>query len=176
VRITGSKSSTGSGHGGCRHLRRTDTQRTVDALGLWWESWHEQLPGQQAPLTALGAPELIVIQQAYDALRTALAASRTLNGREIRVTFGDTAAAKTMFAARPQVFLPWDDPIRRAFGWPGGGAAYVELLRLPAAALNGVAHRLAVPVGDLPEILQRPGSPPPKLVDEYLWIRITKGL
>jgi hypothetical protein len=49
-------------------------------------------PDSKAPLTALGAPELIVIQQAYDALRTALAASRTLNGREIRVTFGDTAA------------------------------------------------------------------------------------
>jgi hypothetical protein len=46
-----------------------------------------------------------------------------------------TRPPETMFAAGPLVFLPWDDPIRRAFGWPGGGAAYVELLRLSAAAL-----------------------------------------
>ncbi len=161
---------------GCRHLRRADTQRTADALKFWWETWHEQLPGQQALLTVLGEPELIFIEQAYDALRTAPAAGRTLQGREIDVIFGDTAAAKTMFAARPQAFLPWDDPIRLAFGWPGGGAAYVELLRLSAAALNGMSHRLAIPVSDLPKILHRPDSSPPKLIDEFLWVRITKGL
>jgi hypothetical protein len=161
---------------GCRHLRRADTQRTADALKLWWETWHEQLPGQPALLSALGEPELLFIEQAYDALRMAPAAGRTLKGREIDVIFGDTAAAKTMFAARPQAFLPWDDPIRLAFGWPGGGAAYVELLRLSAAALNGMSHRLAVPVGDLPKILHRPRSSSPKLIDEFLWVRITKGL
>ncbi|MGH3224353.1 MAG: hypothetical protein ACRDPY_37665 [Streptosporangiaceae bacterium] len=92
------------------------------------------------------------------------------------VVFGDTAAAKVMFATRPQVFLPWDDPIRLAFGWQGGGAAYVKLLRLSASALNGLARRLGVPVGGLPMILGRPESSPPKLVDEFLWVRITKGL
>jgi hypothetical protein len=109
-------------------------------------------------------------------MRCAPAAGRTLKGREAVVIFGDTAAAKTMFAARPQAFLPWDDPIRLTFGWPGGGAAYVELLRLSAAALNGMSHRLAVPVGDLSKILRRPDSSPPKMIDEFLWIRITKGL
>jgi hypothetical protein len=161
---------------GCRHLRRADTQRTANALELWWETWCEQLPGQQALITALGEPELLFIEQAYDALRTAPAAGRTLKSREIDVIFGDTAAAKTMFAARPRAFLPWDDPIRLAFGWPGGGAAYVELLRLSAAALNGMSDRLAIAVGDLPKILHRPDSTPPKLIDEFLWVRITKGL
>jgi hypothetical protein len=62
-----------------------------------------------------------------------------------------------------------------AFGWRGGGAAYVELLRLSASALAGLARRLAASVNDLPQILHRPASSPPKLVDEFLWIRITKG-
>jgi hypothetical protein len=161
---------------GCRHLRRTDTARTAEALRTWWEAWGARLPGQQAALTVLSEAELTVAGQAYEALRTAQAAGRNVKGREVHVTFGDTAAAKAMFAIRPRSFLPWDEPIRLAFGRPGGGDAYVKLLRLSAAALDGLAWRLAVPVSELPAILGRPESPPPKLVDEYLWIRITRGL
>jgi len=49
----------------------------------------------------------------------------------------------------------------------------VRMLRLSAAALTGLAARLDVPVSDLPQVLGRPGSSPPKLVDEFLLIRIT---
>lgn len=161
---------------GCRHLRRTDTDRTSQALELWWEAWGEKLPGPETALTGLGEPGLLVIEHAFDALRTVPAAGRNLKGREIDVVFGDTAAAKVMFVARPNVFLPWDEPIRLAFGWWGGGAAYAELLRLSAAALDGLARRLGTSVTKLPEVLRRPGSSAPKLVDEFLWIRITKGL
>jgi hypothetical protein len=91
------------------------------------------------------------------------------------VAFGDTAAAKLLFALRPQVFPPWDESIRLAFGRPGGADAYARLLRLSAAALDGLAARLAVGVSDLPESLGRPGSSPPKLVDEFLFVRITRG-
>jgi hypothetical protein len=160
---------------GCRHLRRTDTDRTAEALRLWWDEWGEALPGPETALTDLTDPGLLIVERAYDALWSAPAAGRSRKGREIDVHFGDTAAAKVMFAARPKAFLPWDDPIRLAFGWRGGGAAYVELLRLSASALDGLARRLAVSVSDLPQILHRPGSSPPKLVDEFLWIRITKG-
>jgi hypothetical protein len=38
----------------------------------------------------------------------------------------------------------------------------------------GLARRLAAPVSDLPTILGRPESTPPKLVDEFLLIRITR--
>jgi hypothetical protein len=145
-------------------------------LRLWWEQWGERLPGEHAILTELRDAQLLVVEQAYDALRTAPAAGRSLKGREIDVLFGDTAAAKTMFAARPQVFMPWDDPIRLAFRWWGGGAAYVQLLRLASSALEGMASRFTASVTDMPEALGRPGSSPPKLVDEYLWTRITKGL
>jgi hypothetical protein len=140
------------------------------------EQWSEHLPSEHTTLTELRDAQLLVVEQAYDALRAAPAAGRSLKGREIDVVFGDTAAAKVMFAARPQVFMPWDDPIRLAFGWWGGGAAYVQLLRLASSALEGLASRLAESVADVPEALGRPESSPPKLVDEYLWTRITKGL
>jgi hypothetical protein len=51
----------------------------------------------------------------------------------------------------------------------------VRLLRLSAAALNGLAGRLDVPVADLPALLGRPGSTPPRLVDELLLIRVPRG-
>jgi hypothetical protein len=161
---------------GCRHLRRADTPRTAEALRTWWEAWGDKLPGERATLTGLGEADLLVAGQAYDALRATPAAARSVKGREIGVAFGDTAAAKGMFALRPRVFLPWDEPIRLAFGRAGGGDAYVRLLRLSAAALEGLAQRLGVSVTDLPATLGRPESPPPKLVDEFLWIKIRRGL
>ncbi len=97
-----------------------------------------------------------------------------MQGRKVAVTFGDTATAKALFALRPQALIPWDEPIRRAFGPPGGGVTYVKLLELAAAALDGLARRLGASVGELPGLLGRPESSPPKLVDEYLWIRITR--
>jgi len=159
---------------GCRHLRRADTARTSEALRLWWEAWAGRLPRAQETLTGLNPAALAAAGEAFDALRAAPAASRNVEGREVGVAFGDTAAAKLMFAIRPDAFLPWDEQIRRGCGWPGGGgAAYVMLLQLAAAALDGLARRLGAPVSDLPELLGRPGSSPPKLVDEFLLVRIS---
>lgn len=160
---------------GCRHLRRADTPRTAEALRLWWDAWAGRLPREQETLNVLGEADLVLAGQAFDALRAAPAAGRSVQFREVDVAFGDTATAKLMFAIRPLAFLPWDAPIRQAFGWRGGGAAYVRLLRLSAAALDGLARRLATSVSDLPELLGRPESSPPKLVDEFLWTRIARG-
>jgi hypothetical protein len=158
---------------GCRHLRRADTAKTDEALRRWWADWAGRLPGEAETLTGLGDAWIDAAGEAFGALRTAPAASRSVKGLDLEVSFGDTATAKLMFAIRPRVFPPWDAQIRAAFGWrAGGGAAYEQLLRLSAAALDGLAGRLAVPVGDLPEVLGRPRSSPPKLVDEYLLIRV----
>jgi hypothetical protein len=51
-------------------------------------------------------------------------------------------------------------------------AACERPLRLPAAALGRLARRLAVPVSELPEILGRPGSSPPGLIDAFPRIRV----
>jgi hypothetical protein len=157
---------------GCRHLRRADTARTDEALRAWWAAWGPHLPGEHAGLTGLTEDDLAAAGRAYEALRAAPAARRDVHGREVDVAFGDTAAGKLLFAIRPMVFPPWDELIRLAFGKPGGGAAYVRLLRLSAAALEGLAGRLSVPVGDLPAALGRPASTPPKLVDEFLLVRL----
>lgn len=160
---------------GCRHLRRADTPLTDQALRTWWTTWNGSLPADQATLAGLAEADLDAAGRAYDALRAAPAARRSVNGSDLDVAFGDTATAKLLFLVRPQVFPPWDEMIRLAFGKPGGSAAYLRMLRLSAAALEGLAARLAVPVGELPEILGRPDSTPPKIVDEFLLIRLAKS-
>lgn len=160
---------------GCRHLRRADTERTSEALRGWWEEWGSGLPRDQISLTELDEGALIFAGQAYDALRARPAARRSVQGTDLDVSFGDTATAKALYALRPRAFPPWDEPIRLAFGRPGGGAAYVRLLRLSAAGLDGLARRLGVPVGDLPALLGRPESTPPRLVDELLLVRVARG-
>jgi len=160
---------------GCRHLRRADTPMTSDALRGWWEEWGSGLPGDQVSLTGLDEEELLFAGEAYAALRGRPAARRSVKDTDVVVSFGDTAAAKALYALRPRAFPPWDELIRVSFGPPGGGAAYVRLLRLSAAALDGLARRLGVPVAGLPEVLGRPASTPPKLIDELLFVKAGHG-
>lgn len=161
---------------GCRHLRVTDTARTAEVLRRWWEQAEDKLPGPETPLIALDESVLRNVEEAYDALATAQAAGRTLKDRDVEVAFGDTAAAKTLYVLRPKAFPPWDEPIRLAFGWWGGGAAYVDFLRSAASAIEGLVSRLGTSLDALPGLLGRPYSSPPKIVDEFLWIRITRGI
>jgi hypothetical protein len=160
---------------GNRHLRRADTALTSEALRGWWEEWGSRLPRDQDTLTGLDDAELLLAGESFDDLRARPAARRSVKNTDLDVSFGETAAAKALYALRPRVFPPWDEPIRRAFGRPGGAAAYVRLLRLSAAALTGLAGRLNVPVDELPALLGRPAATPPRLVDELLLVRVPRG-
>ena len=117
-----------------------------------------------------------MIEPAYAALASLVAAGRAAADGDVAVTLGDTAAAKALFAFRPNAFPPWDEPIRRAFGTSrADGALYREYLELTAAALRGGAERLGVRVEELPDLLGHPSVTPARLIDEYLWLRITRG-
>jgi len=160
---------------GCGHLRRADTGKAASVLQDWWSAWGGRLPAEHVRLPDLGEAGLTEAGDAYNALRLMPAARRRLGDGEVDVAFGPTAAAKTMFVIRPQEFLPWDTAIRQAFGWSDGSGAYLSWMRLAAQALEGLARRLSVAIGDLPAVLGRPDSSPPKLIHAYLWIRIAKA-
>jgi hypothetical protein len=89
------------------------------------------------------------------------------------VRFGPTAAAKALCAIRPT-------PFRRGTNRSGGvgvgdgAAAYLHYLKVVATALQRLAALLRVPVSQLPARVGRLDSSPPKLIDEDLWIRITR--
>jgi hypothetical protein len=159
---------------GCRHLRRAGDEEASALLADWWARWAAALPDRGTLVTALDPDGLAVAEEAYDALRSVPLTGPGTGGRQVEVVVGDTAAAKVLFVVRPLTFLPWDEATRLAFGWWGGGSAYAELQRLAGTALAGLAARLGVAVGELPEELGRPASTLPKLVDEFLWVRISR--
>jgi hypothetical protein len=80
-----------------------------------------------------------------------------------------------MYALRPNACAPWDVPIRYGLGIGENDAAYRAYLQLIARALTKTSERAEVAVEDLPALVKRPESSPPKLIDEYLWMRITRG-
>jgi hypothetical protein len=162
---------------GCRHLRRDDTGRSSRALASWWSRFAPKLPPETVPLTDLDDAQLAALGRAYAALARSPAAFRASRDGDISVSFGDTAAAKALFAIRPQAVPPWDEPMRRAFGWGRVDAEeYATFLVAVREALIGLARRLRIQPSELPAALDRPASSPAKLVDEFLWIRITRDL
>ncbi len=48
-------------------------------------------------------------------------------------------------------------------------------MRHVLSQLQQVARQAGVEVAELPALLGRPESPPPKLIDEYYWVTITRG-
>jgi hypothetical protein len=160
---------------GCRHLRRDDTGRSSRALASWWSRFGPTLPSETVPLTDLDDAQLAGLGRAYAALARSPAALRASRSGEVPVSFGDTAASKALFAIRPQAVPPWDEPMRRAFGWGRVDAEeYATFLAAVREALIGLADRLRVEPSELPAALDRPASSPVKIVDEFLWIRITR--
>jgi hypothetical protein len=161
---------------GCRHLRRADERRSSAALSRWWSRWSGALPSPRRSLVHLTPRDLAAIEPAYAGLASLVAAGRAALDGDVAVTFGDTAAAKALYALRPDAFPPWDEPIRRAFGTArADGRLYRGYLELTAGALRGCAERFGVAVDTLPDRLGRPSATPARLIDEYLWLRITRG-
>jgi hypothetical protein len=162
---------------GCRHLRRDDTGRSSRALASWWSRFAPMLPPGTVPLTDLDDAQLATLGRAYAALARSPAAFRASSRGDVAVSFGDTAAAKALFAIRPLAAPPWDEPMRRAFGWGRVDAEeYATFLAAVRGALVGLAGRLRVEPSELPAALDRPASSPVKIVDEFLWIRVSRGL
>lgn len=161
---------------GCRHLRVADTPMSSEALLAWWGAHAGRLPGRRTPLVSLSARQLDRAAAAYETLAGTIAARRAHRGGEVGVTFGETAASKTLFALRPAAFPPWDVPMRLAFGPRTTGAdGFRRYLELSAEALHGMSRRVGVPVAELPRLLGRPASTPARLVDEYLWVRVDRA-
>ena len=161
---------------GCRHLRVADTERSSEALAAWWERHGGDFPSATRSIADLTDRELDAAAGAYGALAPARAATRRRGSGRTTVSFGETAASKALFAIRPLAFPPWDAPMRASLGLSGrGGHGYRSYLEQAASALRGLARRLGVPVSGLPTLLGRPGSSPPKLIDEYLWVRTRDG-
>lgn len=160
---------------GCRTLRLEDTELTLRVLEDWADRWLDALHAVDSTIDELTDDELDVAARAYGDLAFTPAAHREFRGRLLDVNFGPTAAAKTLFAIRPKALLPWDGAIRRALGYDGSPASYREAVVRARHEISEAVADAGVPSARLPEVVGRPASPPPKLIDEHDWVRHSEG-
>lgn len=163
---------------GCRQFAREHHATTASkALTSWADRWILRLPAAGVHLTDLSPGDLESLAAAYGALKVSMASRRTLSdGRLSPVTFGPTGAAKTLFALRPNAAPPWDDPIRAELQLDGSETSFLAYLMSVADQLRHLESEAGVPASALPELIGRPESSAPKLIDEYNWVVMTRGL
>jgi hypothetical protein len=165
---------------GCRQFAIAHHGDAARMLAGWGDLWLSSLPKPSASLSQLKVRQLEVTADAYADVRDRQASQRVLkDGRASVVTVGATGAAKILHALRPRVLPPWDDPIRAALDLDGSRDSYLQyLLGVQAHCRNIEAE--AEPVGiaarDIPKVLGRPASSLPKMIDEYYWITLTRGV
>jgi hypothetical protein len=158
---------------GCRHLRVEDHARTAQSLRVWATAWVGRLPSD--PLVDLTPQDAARSADAYLALAIRPAAFAARAGGLVAVTFGQTAASKALYALRPATFPPWDGPMRTGLALGNGAEGYARYLGLCADAVRAIARRAHIPPDELPAAIGRPEATSARLIDEYLWIALTRG-
>jgi hypothetical protein len=162
---------------GCRQFSKAH-QVTIagESLEAWARAWLPALPPDNVALEKIDDEAVSQLGAAYKDLRRRQAGTRTLQGGTIsHVRYGPVGAAKTLFALRPGICPPWDRFTLDALGLDYSSASYCRYLRLVLADLQHIATQAGVQIAELPALVGRPNSTPPKLMDEYYWITITRG-
>lgn len=166
-------------HWGCRHLATGSHEMASEALADWHDRNRDQLPETRSRLVSLSDKELDSVARLFDGLSELVVARRGYADDAQDVTLAPTATAKTLFALRPHVFVPWDVAMRRAFGHDGSGKSYVAYLREVRAKLREIEDQCRsfdIALDDLPVELGRRGSSAAQLIDEYHWITVTRAV
>ncbi|WP_244162451.1 hypothetical protein [Amycolatopsis regifaucium] len=154
---------------GCRirYPREGEPAPFDDGIRDWWETWGAALPDVE--LVHLTDAGIDTAAKAYaDLSGVVVSAGRT------KRTLGPTAAAKALYALRPNTIMPWDAAIAGTLHGARDGAAFGRHLRLGrewAAATLAEADSN----GDgISALVGRPVSLA-KILDEYLYVAITMG-
>ncbi len=164
---------------GCRQFSIEHHPMASRALQEWGHRNLSLLPREDASLTELSEADLDRVAPAYDRLCELRAGIRRRQSKHYSVTFGPTGAAKILYALRPKVFPPWDEPIRSALNLDGSGESYRRFLATVQAAIQSViedARRHGLAPYQIPDAIDRPGVSVPKLIDEFYWVTITNGV
>ena len=162
---------------GCRQFSTAHhASIAAPSLVTWANNWLTTLPPIEAQLEELDTAQIAQIGLAYGALRPQLAGTRTLqSGATSNVEYGPVGAAKTLFALRPNICPPWDLYTLSKLGFDYSAASYSKYMQRVRSDLEGVATQTGVSVAELPALVGRADSTPPKLIDEYYWVTITRG-
>jgi hypothetical protein len=153
---------------GCRIRYPRDGEPAPFDAGIarWWRKWRSVLPS--VSIGELSDSDIDAVADAY----AELAAVEVSAGR-IRRTLGPTAAAKALYALRPQAIMPWDAAIATQLHGARDGAAFARHLRLGREWALAVIAEAGGDENAVSEIVGRPAMPLAKILDEYLYVTIT---
>jgi hypothetical protein len=163
---------------GCRQFAVDYHNLASEAIRSWYQNLGDTLFAPTTMLLDLSESDFASVRTAYAKLVNKIASKRALHsGGKNDVEFGPTGTAKILFALRPNALIPWDDPMRRKFNFEGSAEDYTNYLRMARRnleELNKTCERTGHTISDLPQLLGRPKSSLPKLIDEYNWVTVTR--
>ena len=161
---------------GCR-LPRSHHQTAVAAIQEWYEQAGTRLLPKAKTICDLDDHGLSGAAEAYGSLVDKKVARLNRGTKTSDVRMGPTAASKVLFVLCPEALMPWDEAMRTDFGCDGSPESYVRFLQ----RIKKIAWRIRDMCGDkgfdiveLPRQIGRPDSTVLELINEYIWITVTK--
>jgi hypothetical protein len=162
---------------GCRHL----SKKSHDIASLAILDWHSQegmnLFQKGTSLWELDNQEIENVVAAYASLRNRIGAYTTRGGKGLQISIGPTAASKILFAVRPEALMPWDEAMRKKFDCDGSPESYFKFLveiRKFILHTKDLCKTRGFDISELPHKINRDGSTVLELVNEYIWVTITR--
>jgi hypothetical protein len=155
---------------GCRQRYNKDASRLIEN---WYAQHCGNLPDINMHLWELTSQQLCKIYTAF----TALSALPVVIRKKSIIRLGQIPAAKAIFAIRPKALFAWDNKIRKKYvGKNGSYKDFLEKMRGLIPQIRKQCERQDFKLHELPNKLNKPDITIPKLIDEYNWITITRGL
>jgi hypothetical protein len=146
------------------------------SLSEWWQVNASLLPSPDQTLVNLTHDQLKAVANAYGDLRNRVAYQTS---RGVNRTIGATASSKILYFVRPLSITAWDDRISGHVGCDRTAEGFLAHLQtcqqwshdvLQVAMIEGISEaHIGLEIG-------RPLSSMAKLLDEYLYLTITREM
>ena len=157
---------------GCRQFELNSHDKISEKLGSWFTNYRGT-SFETKKLIDLSNEEVTDAAKVYYALeKLRIPCSR---GEK---TVGPTGASKILFAMRRDSYPIWDNAMRKVYRNRGCSTyeEYMKQSREELKELSEECQRHGVELSELPSRLNREGESLLKLLDEYRWVFITRGL
>lgn len=159
---------------GCRYAEEYHGTLS-ESIALWFKNNESNLPKEDISFWEMDRSAINKAGQAYKDLSERIASYQKRNARPKRI--GPTGASKILFGLRPNSLIPWDEPIRKAFGChkhPYEALCYIYYLEHSILIFNKLCHNYGFELKNLPQKIDRPQSTVPMIIDHYYWTSITR--
>lgn len=164
---------------GCRHLSKNQHQVASESILDWYQNSCAALFSDETPIWQLEDQEIDIAADAYGSLKDRIGARNYRGGNKLEVHIGPTAASKILFILRPEALMPWDEAMRKYFGYSGSPGTYFDYLieiRDLALHIGNLCMKKGFQIDELPRRLGRPSSTVLELVNEYIWVTVTRNV